>query len=62
MAVNPPHYHIWLTSQTNAFMRYGWRRGFHTRQAARKYALHRLDADRFEVKECNRPECAPKLD
>ena len=58
---NKAHYHIWLVSRSNPFMRYAWRRGFHTRQAARKYALARLEKDGFEIKECWRPECAPKL-
>lgn len=59
---NRPHFHVWLTSRTNPFMRYAWRRGFHTRQAARKYALRRIEPERFAIAECSRPECAPKLD
>ena len=59
---NRPHYHVWIESRTNPFMRYAWRQGFGTRQNARKYALRRgLDPERFSVAECWRPECAPKL-
>ena len=61
-APNRPHYHVWIESRTNPFMRYGWRRGFHTRQAAQKYAAKRIEPHRFTVIACDRRECAPRLD
>lgn len=59
---NKPHYHVRIRSRTNAFMWYAWRRGFHTRQAAQKYAAERIERERFGVVACEREACAPKLD
>jgi len=60
--VNRPHYHVWYMAATGrAFFRLA--RGFHTRQAARQFAVRRQpDPKRRMVLECTNPACAPKLD
>ncbi len=60
MSVNRPHFHPWLKAATGrAFFR---ARSFHTRQAARQWALRRAGADDLLVRPCTCTRCKPALD
>lgn len=58
---NRPHYHVWLLADgERAFFKRA--RPFHTRQAARQFAQRLRSNPKIMVRECWKPECAPKLD
>ena len=62
MTANRPHYHVWKLAKGDRAI-FMLRRGFHTRQNARKYALRRdVPPDRFIVRPCEREACKPPLD
>jgi len=59
---NRPHYHVWRKARTGRIF-YMLKRGFHTRQACRQWAI-RQDAGKgeFMVLECSDRKCRPSLD
>ena len=58
---NRPHYHVWRKARTGRIF-YILKRGFHTRQAARQWAVRRkLDQDSFMVLQCDCEKCRPPL-
>ena len=59
--VNRPHYHVWAEARTGRML-YRLARAFHTRQAARQWAKRWYPDRPCTVRECFKPECAPKLD
>lgn len=64
MKANKPHFHVWVMPRGSDRMMYRWARGFPSQPAAHQYAARRFqdDPDRFIVRKCSNPKCAPKLD
>ena len=61
MPANRPHFHIWLQASTGRAFFKG--RAFHTRQAARQWALLRQpDPAKRLVLKCELEHCRPPLD
>ena len=62
-AANRPHFHVWALAESKrgSRMLYQLRRGFHTQQAAAKWAKRHYPERETMTRKCERPECAPKL-
>lgn len=61
MPANRPHYHVWLRAATGRVF-YVVRRGFHTRQAAQKFAARRQPDPQWRlVLQCHDDDCKPPL-
>ena len=61
MPANRPHYHVWLRARTGRIY-YRLARGFHTRQAASKYAQRRQPEPGWRmVIQCEDERCKPAL-
>lgn len=63
METNRPHFHVWRFASER--MSYRLIRGFHTRQAARQWAVRWIEQEqrgKFEIKSCTCERCKPPLD
>jgi len=61
MATNRPHYHVLVCAAHGRFwyvLRMAWR----TKQAARQWASRNYGHREFIVRQCERPDCAPRLE